>query len=540
MPEFKITSPDGAKYRVNAPEGATEKDAMAYVQHNQDTLKAVDKGPVDPGKLRYGFSDIPHEIGEKFRSGAHEFKEGMAQVGKGYSEIGKPDEKGNRLVKGAGDVLAGAGKEALGALEVATSPISGAAKALVGNPIRAGGSTDPNTVGGFIRGAAANLAEDVGEMAGPGMVSKAAKTIGGAVLPMIAKGSEAIPAAVRAREAGYVLPPSMASESPSIASQAAQGMGGKAKVRQLASMKNQGITNDLAARSLDLPKGAELNEATFKKIREDAGKEYDRMVTAIPHVVADDEFREIVRGLGGANSATAKMFPSIVKNPKIDQMAKNILEQTSPTSTGVANAAPKEIPTSVAKEVVKALRFQANQNFKALGDPAKHALGSAQRETAEAIDDLIERNLAKVGKEDLVDNYRKARQKIARAYDIEGVTNLATGDVSAKGLARLADMGKPLGDDLMTIADAARAFPHAMKTAAEVGGNENWSGLDFFGSAASVGHGNPAIAAGILARPAIRGTILSEPYQNAMIGKSPSSPPGYLDNLVSSALGKNP
>jgi len=34
MAKFEITSPDGQKYEVNAPEGATEEDAIAYVQKN--------------------------------------------------------------------------------------------------------------------------------------------------------------------------------------------------------------------------------------------------------------------------------------------------------------------------------------------------------------------------------------------------------------------------------------------------------------------------------------------------------------------------
>ena len=32
MPNYRITSPDGRTFNVNAPEGATKEDAIAYIQ----------------------------------------------------------------------------------------------------------------------------------------------------------------------------------------------------------------------------------------------------------------------------------------------------------------------------------------------------------------------------------------------------------------------------------------------------------------------------------------------------------------------------
>lgn len=47
MTTFHITDPTGAIYEVDAPEGATEKDALTYVQKNHDKLKAL--APEKPG-----------------------------------------------------------------------------------------------------------------------------------------------------------------------------------------------------------------------------------------------------------------------------------------------------------------------------------------------------------------------------------------------------------------------------------------------------------------------------------------------------------
>lgn len=52
MPKFHVTSPDGATYEIDAPEGATEQDAIAYVQSGQVAAPAapslVPTKPVNP------------------------------------------------------------------------------------------------------------------------------------------------------------------------------------------------------------------------------------------------------------------------------------------------------------------------------------------------------------------------------------------------------------------------------------------------------------------------------------------------------------
>ena len=39
MPKFNVTSPDGTTYSVNAPEGSTEDDAIAYIQREHYQMK---------------------------------------------------------------------------------------------------------------------------------------------------------------------------------------------------------------------------------------------------------------------------------------------------------------------------------------------------------------------------------------------------------------------------------------------------------------------------------------------------------------------
>jgi hypothetical protein len=321
--------------------------------------------------------------------------------------------------------------------------------------------------------------------------------------PMPAAANPPRPAAVTARQAGYVLPPASISENPGLVSSVLAGWSGKIKTAQAAAAKNQVVTNDLATRALGLPSGTVLTDEVLGGIRAQAGKAYQAVSRAVPSIKADKEYADIVDQLGGRNGQAAKMFPKITNNPGLEEMVQELKGVT-------------EFPTEAGVELVKELRFNANANLKAIGDPSQHALGLAQREAANAVDDLMERNIEATGQPGVIDAYKAARRLIAKSYDVEGVTNSATGDVNARGLARLQDKGRPLTDELKTIADSASAFPRSMRTPSEYGDNEAWSALDFFGSAAALAHGNPSVAGMILGRPAARSVILSSPYQNML------------------------
>src|SRR6267378_6398489 len=45
MPAFQVTGPDGKKFRVDAPEGASQQDAIEYIAHTHysEYLAAQDK-----------------------------------------------------------------------------------------------------------------------------------------------------------------------------------------------------------------------------------------------------------------------------------------------------------------------------------------------------------------------------------------------------------------------------------------------------------------------------------------------------------------
>lgn len=63
MPTYKITSPDGQNYEINAPEGASESDVLAYAQKN--FKMAATPKPAKPfgQQLNDAVADVPRQLG---------------------------------------------------------------------------------------------------------------------------------------------------------------------------------------------------------------------------------------------------------------------------------------------------------------------------------------------------------------------------------------------------------------------------------------------------------------------------------------------
>lgn len=60
MPKYRVNAPDGSVYEVDAPEGATEAQAIEYVQSNMSSMKAEKPAVVKAGEF---LNDIPRQLG---------------------------------------------------------------------------------------------------------------------------------------------------------------------------------------------------------------------------------------------------------------------------------------------------------------------------------------------------------------------------------------------------------------------------------------------------------------------------------------------
>lgn len=511
MPTFEVKSPDGRKFRVTAPDGASQADILAYAQKNMPAAQA----PARPGSF-----DVIGNIKERAGSAYDALK-------RDATDLGNPSHYDATI----GD-----------AASLVTSPLTGAYDALVKKPLASAMTDLPSPVGALTGDAHRHLrkpgafmppvpiSRDEALKDNEEAVDEMMMTVGpkadapakaGSIISRLFGGGTPKSAAVAARTAGYVLPPGEVSDTTAAATKAAAGFSGKVKTAQSASAANQAVTNRLAAKALGLPDDTVFTDQVFKSVRDQASQAYQAVASAVPEITADGEFQQTIKALGGNSSQAAKHFPDLMKNPGVTSLIGDLGKVGS-------------FPPQAGLEVVKELRFNATANLKAIGDPQKHALGLAQREAADAIDDLMERVISKQSQSaDVIDKYRAARQMIAKSYDVEAVTNTATGDVSARGLAKLADKGKPLTGELKTVADVAAAFPKAVQDTEKFGGVEDLSVLDFAGSgaaalggAAAVGPAGAAAGLAPLGRPLVRRAILSKPFQDTLVGgKAPAALP---------------
>lgn len=367
----------------------------------------------------------------------------------------------------------------------------------------------------------------IGNVIGPGATAKAWES-GAKLLPEAIAGSGPTVQAQKAAAAGFKIPPNMASDHPDIVSSLASGIGGKERIQQSASAKNQARVNDLGAADIGLPQGTRLTVQDLENVRKDAGQAYEAAKTAPITVLPDKAWQEGISKIDQNGKAVREQFGDLVKNPKIDQLVEKLsgMEQTSPEA---------------AVDLAKSLRYQASANLKDYGSPEKLQLGHAQSKAANEIEMLLERNLHAAttamgpltgqNLTQLVQDLRDARQTIAKTYDIQDALNPATGNMDARVLGSKINKGKPLTGGLKDAGDAALAFPKAMMPSEKFGGAQAHTALDWLTLLAS--HGKTAGLS--LARPAVRGALLSSPYQNALMG-SARNPLARLPSVNAFAL----
>ena len=316
-------------------------------------------------------------------------------------------------------------------------------------------------------------------------------------------------AAVAAQKAGYVLPPSDVRGG--FLNETLGGLSGKIKTAQVASQRNQEVTNAMARKALGMADDAPLTAEALAGLRTAAANSGYAPVRSAGEVTVDKAYTKALDSIASQYQGAARSFPGAAKNP-VAEMVEGLKQS--------------KFDAGDALDMVKVLRESADKAFRT-GDSG---LGKASKQAAGAIEDMLERHLKASGDDLAMEAFKRARMEIAKTYSVQKAINPGTGDVSAQSLAKELSKGRPLSGELRTIAEVGAAFPKATQALKEA--PKAVSPLDFaFGGGGALATGNPLALATMAARPAARSLLLSRPYQSLL-----ATPPSYSRGLLEASL----
>ncbi len=301
----------------------------------------------------------------------------------------------------------------------------------------------------------------------------------------------------KAQASGYIIPPEHGIKA------AASGAAGKVKAEKIASEHNEALATRKLGAEVGVPEGSALTAEEFDRLKEDTGRFYDEIPKALgPTVTATTEFSQGLRSaLDGLNSLTdqeglggpkrviqsflkkiepAKAAPPSKGGPPImGTIAKTAQEQPSlpiaqtleraasdaPHHFGIQESPNMPVPTPSrstlsTKQVmadIQQLRKQAKADFAAKNSE----IGTTRLGIAHQLEDLIEKNLSSTGQQGLIEAYRAARERFAKIYLLERITNDSTGRVNLQKLASLSDSKAYKGvltGEFKDAADLAKAY----------------------------------------------------------------------------------
>lgn len=361
-----------------------------------------------------------------------------------------------------------------------------------------------------------NPAQVMNEAAVGGLLTTPTATVSALTTPKApANLTQAQLVAERAIAEGATLPPTQV--NPSMLNKLLEGISGKQQTAQVASIKNQEVVNAQARKALGLAEDTPITPQVLQDYRSVKGQAYEALKSNNTYYADKQFFTDInkksadLQKLANTTDVTAEL------------KVLDGLKQMNFDGTGLV-------------EQMKRLKFDGEANAMSM-DPAKKSLGQAQKFAAKQLEDLAERNLQAFKQPDVMDNFRKARQDIAKSYTIEKALNAATGDVSGAKLGQRAATGKIVPSELQALSDAAAAYPSAFQNVARVGSVPGISPLDVGAAGiAAASSGSPSMLGTVLGRPALRAGITSPMYQRNMLPSSQPQMPGLLNRITSDPL----
>lgn len=314
------------------------------------------------------------------------------------------------------------------------------------------------------------------------------------------------------QDVGYVVPPTQV--KPSLLNRLLEGTAGKLTTAQNASFANQEVTNRLAKKALGITDDTPLTFENLDNIIDKAGQQYTKLRLS-GKVIPDQNYTNALEEIIKDAIIAEKDFPKSALRPEVD-----LIESLKSKSFDANSAVSK----------IMQLRKDADGFFK----NNNSVMGNANKQAANAIEDAIESHLAKTGQKDVLQNFRDARQLMAKTYTVKEALNPASGTIDAAKLAAQLKKERPLTGELEQIAKFSSAFPTATKTTERMGSLPQISPLDVIPATAAGGisyfsghetEAGPLGVAALALRPAFRAAALSKPIQKNLISNQSNLSP---------------
>lgn len=426
--------------------------------------------------------------------------------------VGKGDAQqiqANKIISDSAPLGALAGNAALTAIPfgLAGNTVSAAAKVGTAlgalNPVE-GDQSAANIVRGKLLGAGVGGATAA---AGQVIANKAGDWLSGKLADLAAAKAKNAPiqdTLGNAIDAGLVVPPS--SVDPTMFNRFRESVGGKIATAQEASNRNAGTIENLVRQEVGLAPNDPLTSAAMQQVRNQAYKTGYEPVTQIGAVPTDSGYGSALDKIVAKFQGASKDFPGAFKNDVAQQIDALRVPQFD-SANGLRAS--------------QLLREEASASFRQ-GDSG---LGNAQKSAAKAIEDQIERALSSSGQDgaQLLDQFRNARQLMAKAHDVEDAIVEGGGTIDPRVLARKFQNQEPLSGALQTIGAFANNFPKAVQPLKQVAG-PGISKLDLAmatmggGAGATMGPLGAAAGAAVpyVAPKLARAMALSSGSQNAL------------------------
>lgn len=281
-----------------------------------------------------------------------------------------------------------------------------------------------------------------------------------------------------ATDAGYVIPPGEV--NPTWFNKRLESASGKIATQQVASERNQLVTDNLARKAAGLAEDEPITPQTLKAARD-----------------------------------------------RIKQPYKDITALGNQQNQGFAAISGKPINLSKALDDLDEIRHEAKlawNEYERQG--TRSALKDYQQFSGQAkqLETQIESTLQFFGQKDLMQKFREARVALAKNHDVESALIEGGGSIDAKAIGRMYQRGEPMTGELATIGKFANNFSKITQSGNKVGTPDSHNlrhalSLALGGGGYAVGGpiGGLAMAAGVEASPAIaRSIMFGKNAQNAL------------------------